>query len=318
MVNSTVGVFVAALVGAGGVTAVASASPPQTQDFAAQAASIIAVTGGSRIFSTVPGAENTVSALGGPGGEGAFRSVTKSGPRVTTTFGRTSTSALTMTTSTGVKVTLGTPGAASRLVLEPKGLVTSDTSASLSGAVQATEGGGRSLAVLRDRPSGSSVSYPLSISRGLSLVPSSTGSLEIRSSKGVTVGYVAKPWALDATGRQLSTSYQVKAGALIQRIDTTQARFPVVADPWITLGWHIYLHLTPTDQRALLIGSVATYAAIGALVCAELGPGAVVCAVGAAALGAIIASYVSDLYNPNRTLVLEFTYLGVEAGSYYE
>lgn len=45
------------------------------------------------------------------------------------------------------------------------------------------------------------------------------------------LGMIGAPWAVDAAGMSLPTSYEVQGSTLIQRVDTAGAIFPVVADP---------------------------------------------------------------------------------------
>ncbi|MCI7552068.1 MAG: hypothetical protein MSS97_07085 [Arcanobacterium sp.] len=47
----------------------------------------------------------------------------------------------------------------------------------------------------------------------------------------VLVGLFAQPWAIDANGAALPTTFSVKDNHLIQQVDTSEAVFPVVADP---------------------------------------------------------------------------------------
>lgn len=55
-----------------------------------------------------------------------------------------------------------------------------------------------------------------------------------------TQATISAPWATDAMGRSLTTSYTLNGTTLTQHIDTTGAVSPVVADPKITWGWTTY------------------------------------------------------------------------------
>jgi len=59
----------------------------------------------------------------------------------------------------------------------------------------------------------------------------------------VKIGHVEAPWAIDAAGRSVRTSYEVTSNALVQTVypaeDTT---FPVLADP----TWGVTLGISPT------------------------------------------------------------------------
>ena len=48
----------------------------------------------------------------------------------------------------------------------------------------------------------------------------------------VIVGALQTPWAVDSEGVELPTTLNVEAGKLVQSVDTTNATFPVTADPF--------------------------------------------------------------------------------------
>lgn len=52
----------------------------------------------------------------------------------------------------------------------------------------------------------------------------------------VIVTVLSAPWAKDADGRDLATSYSVEGDAVVQSVDVVDAAFPVVADPAWTVG----------------------------------------------------------------------------------
>lgn len=52
----------------------------------------------------------------------------------------------------------------------------------------------------------------------------------------VIVGQIEPAWAVDANGKAVPTTYVLADGMLTQKVDTTDAAFPVVADP--TWGVH--------------------------------------------------------------------------------
>ncbi|MGV9186733.1 hypothetical protein ACTOVJ_01280 [Arcanobacterium canis] len=52
----------------------------------------------------------------------------------------------------------------------------------------------------------------------------------------VLVGVFAPPWAVDSAGKQLPTTLEVSGDNLVQRVDTTSALFPVIADPLPLVG----------------------------------------------------------------------------------
>ena len=114
----------------------------------------------------------------------------------------------------------------------------------------------RMLATISDS-SQSSVDYSLGLPAGAGLVPQSDGSMVVireltGPNTGVEVfGTIATPWAVDAIGKALSTSYTYRNGVLTQSIDTAGAVLPVVADPSIQFGWYyvpvVYETLSRTE-----------------------------------------------------------------------
>lgn len=88
----------------------------------------------------------------------------------------------------------------------------------------------------------STVRFPTPATEGQKLVPSAGGFVILSGGSGPdasVVGEVDPPWAVDANGRQLETSYVLNADqTLTQLVDTREARFPVVADPRVRIGWY--------------------------------------------------------------------------------
>lgn len=119
----------------------------------------------------------------------------------------------------------------------------------------------RMLAELSDA-SQTKVDFALTLPAGATVEAAADGSLTITRevvgpslTAGVSVteqfGVVAAPWASDANGKALATSYSFANGVLTQSIDTAGATFPVVADPWVTSGWYIYIHFSRQETLNL-------------------------------------------------------------------
>ncbi len=104
-----------------------------------------------------------------------------------------------------------------------------------------------------------------------------------------SVGHVDAPWAVDATGRRVPTTYRIEGSNIIQSVDLRAARaFPVVADPnfqpncaWYGLCY-IRFNKAMTNEIAhktgiagIAVGLTAlsggTLAPVAALVAARLG-----------------------------------------------
>lgn len=228
----------------------------------------------------------------------------------------------TVSTSSDASVSLSLAGNTLRLVplgaLRHQGQRTGLTSFVGEGGgavVQTTRTGARVMSVVKDRKAAGALHWRIDGPSADTATVMPDGSVQLSASDGTVDFVIAAPWAVDARGAAVATRYVVRGRTLVQQLDvTSQTAFPVVADPSVSFGWNIYIHLNGTDQRALVAGGVAAGAAVAAAVCLELGPGDLFCAAGGAAAGAILGSYVSDNYHPRCTLTLKFRYWGAYAG----
>jgi hypothetical protein len=104
---------------------------------------------------------------------------------------------------------------------------------------------------------------------------------------GRFVNFVQAPWARDASGKSLPTSYAVKDNLLIQHVETRGASFPVVADPLTGCGvgyCSLYFNRSETHDIA-----TAGIPALGGatIACGVLGPEAIAaCGIASAAIEA--------------------------------
>lgn len=89
--------------------------------------------------------------------------------------------------------------------------------------------------VLESKDAPSRYEYEIKMPAGASLQPDGEGSVYIQSRDGSYLGGFAKPWATDAAGVSLPTSYEIEGSALVQTVDHSGAdvQYPVVADPWM-------------------------------------------------------------------------------------
>jgi len=144
----------------------------------------------------------------------------------------------TSTSEHGDEVTFGLADAdpiAGRI--EPDGsLRYSDVAPSTDAVLRAGDNGSTQiLTVLKDEEASSSIEYEVELDAGWTLVADDTGGYELHEN-GVPAASFDTPWAIDADGRQLPTWYERSDAGLVQHIDTSDAAFPVVADPHFTWG----------------------------------------------------------------------------------
>lgn len=81
----------------------------------------------------------------------------------------------------------------------------------------------------------------------------------------VLLARIAAPWAVDATGRRLPTSYALHGDTLVQRVQTRGAVYPVVVDPSVArkwYGWQVRFSAWETKTMALGTGGTAYVASV--------------------------------------------------------
>lgn len=78
---------------------------------------------------------------------------------------------------------------------------------------------------------------------GASIVEASPGKFEVIADEtSGKISNIEAPWAVDATGRQLPTWFEASGkDGLRQKVDTSNAQYPIVVDPWVAAGWY-YTH----------------------------------------------------------------------------
>ncbi|RMI09591.1 hypothetical protein [Cellulomonas triticagri] len=102
---------------------------------------------------------------------------------------------------------------------------------------------------------------------GVDLIDTETG-----GSLRQVLAAIDAPWALDALGSPVATSYRVDDGQVVQVIEPDEGTvFPVVADPRITFGIGAYVSLNRTEIRAAASALGALSAVSGAAGCVALG-----------------------------------------------
>ncbi|MCX5151822.1 hypothetical protein OHB36_34600 [Streptomyces sp. NBC_00320] len=109
-------------------------------------------------------------------------------------------------------------------------------------AAQATvDGGARALVTLKSADAPTTQRFDLGLPDGAGLIADGTGGYDIVTSAGgagvVVRGHIDAPWAKDANGKAVPTSYSLDGNTLVQAIETgPDTAYPVVADPHYTWG----------------------------------------------------------------------------------
>ena len=130
-----------------------------------------------------------------------------------------------------------------------------------------------SIITLKDAIAPSSYSFQVDVPAGFQLIATSDGGVDVAqvaADATYVVGHVDTPWAKDATGKQLNTSFTVSGNTLTQKVSTAGAKFPVTADPHYTWGWVTgTVYYNRAETRSLKTASAAAAAAAG--ICAFFG-----------------------------------------------
>ncbi|SDM18707.1 hypothetical protein SAMN05444921_10512 [Streptomyces wuyuanensis] len=125
-------------------------------------------------------------------------------------------------------------------------------------SVQATDSGAvRALVTLKDRSAATTHRFDLDLPDGAELVPDGEGGYQIlQGADGEggkrAVGAIDAPWAKDARGEAVPTSYTLDGNTLVQTVETSESTaFPVVADPKISLGWGVYISMWGRELKII-------------------------------------------------------------------
>jgi hypothetical protein len=136
-----------------------------------------------------------------------------------------------------------------------------------------TQGGARALIKLNDASAPKTQRFTLNLPVGATAVPDRNGGFELVrpvSDGAEVIGTVAAPWAKDANGKPVRTSYKLDGNQLIQTIDTNaKTAFPVVADPTVSLGWAVYVRWNK-DEVHNVATKIAGGVAVGDFLCDQI------------------------------------------------
>jgi hypothetical protein len=169
--------------------------------------------------------------------------------------------------------------------------------------------------------SGSAPDFTFTFGGGnLRFARTADGVITVQDNNGQIVGAVNDPWAKDANGVSLPTSYTiVGAGDLKQHINLTGAAYPVVADPTISFGWYVYVRYSKSEIHwayPKLSGYTTPAQGLGVVLCAILPIGWV-----AAACSFIVVKQANSIYGTlkyaydnNRCMEIRMTYYGPVVG----
>ncbi len=77
-----------------------------------------------------------------------------------------------------------------------------------------------------------------------------SGEVLILDSKGVLLVGISRPWAFDANRKRVRTHFEFSKGKLSQYVfhDSTNFKYPIIADPWIGIDLYHLPWTSPTSQ----------------------------------------------------------------------
>lgn len=96
------------------------------------------------------------------------------------------------------------------------------------------DGARQDFVLLSDESSERTHRFAIDVPEGGRMVKNSDGSVDVLDAEGRRVNHIRAPWAYDATGRSVSTRYEIdnETGELVQYIDPERSTvYPVLADP---------------------------------------------------------------------------------------
>ena len=129
-------------------------------------------------------------------------------------------------------------------------------STTVAGSTISTYGtteGTQTLIEIPSRESPSEYRFPLGIPEGGEAVVLDDGSVALFAANGDPLGGFHTPWAYDANGKELATSFRLEGDTLVQTVDLSAASaFPVVADPDRgTEWWGSWTRFTRSETKSI-------------------------------------------------------------------
>ncbi|MFI8938409.1 hypothetical protein [Streptomyces syringium] len=142
---------------------------------------------------------------------------------------------LSVTDSTGTRLGIGLPGSRSASAHASAGgtVVYAQPSTPVDVAAQVTHDGSASaLITLKDATAPTEYRFPLDLPSTTIPVIADDGGVVFSDAEGNLIGAFQAPWAKDADGKPVRTSYRFEGGELVQTIEVhASTAYPVVADP---------------------------------------------------------------------------------------
>lgn len=299
LIRTTAGFAVALSLVTGGLVAV-PAHAVEVDPSAVEASATANAAAGSSAMTQEVSAEGTTAEVDGGGAE----------------ISTDPTQGVMVTDSTGTVVSLGVPGDRADGTVVAGNVVYPDVATDASVVARAVQDGAQALIVIDGPEAPSRFEFPVQVD-GEDAVLRTPGDSSIEVLDAESDGIIATidpPWATDASGRRVPTHYEVRGSSIVQVVDHAGARYPVTADPKVSLGWSIYVRYNKSEvkdfkSKAPYIGAAAMIGRICTLLPIHGALKAVCAASVAIAWGAISETF-SKAAKENKCVEIKFSYSG--------
>ncbi|MFI7597211.1 hypothetical protein [Actinoplanes sp. NPDC049681] len=189
-----------------------------------------------------------------------------------------------------------------------------DVAPATDAEVRTVPGGAQFFSVMQDASAGSQQRYVLGLASGTRLAPAGDGGYVLVDGADEAIGRIDAPWAVDAAGKSLATSFALDGNVLVQSTDLTGAAFPVVADPKVSFGIGIYVRYQRSEvkdfkDKGKFVGATALMGAA----CGKIPVGwlAVACGASLAVVSSSVLGTFDNASKKDRCVELKFNYQGI-------
>ncbi|MBT2229278.1 hypothetical protein [Nonomuraea sp. NEAU-A123] len=179
----------------------------------------------------------------------------------------------------------------------------------------------RALTIIKDSSAPTEYRFPISAPEGSMLEVEDDDGTVLIYNNDFYLGEIDLPWAKDANGNAVPTSYRVEGMTLIQTVNHTGAAYPVVADPALKLQcewWKAMCRLifskklTKKIYNAWFVAGVAGAIEAMKYACDKLkGKAKLICKIAYTAGGASAVYKVREAANKNQCFAVRFQAPGI-------
>lgn len=158
------------------------------------------------------------------------------------------------------------------------------------------------IAVLQEGQTEARFGLPAGVTASISPEGGGTPGAVVLTDADGRVAVLAAPWAKDAHGVSLPTSYRIEGSTLVQTVDTASAVFPVAADPKVVYSW-FYTRKTVYFNKSETVRLAAGGALARLVTAAVPGLNLVTAVLTGIALGAVVLGKCVAITGTNTTFV---------------